>query len=195
MSKENNSSPARWISLGFLFFAVIVVMGCTPESPKPKEFDSGIKGPQMIVEPDVIRLGIATFLGAEIVFRGREFDPEEKIMIVLSGDDTVNKDVSIPFCFGKTDKDGSFTAEVDKREKIINVLRADFKFGKKGASVVISEPPIPLGNYIAEAVGYKSDKKAACKITLVKPSLVDRIKDFAGGVLGKIEHEEGIQSE
>ena len=84
---------------------------------------------------------------------------------------------------------------MNNREKIINVLRADFKFGKKGASVVISEPPIPLGNYIAEAVGYKSDRKATCRITLVKPSLVYRIKDFAGGVLGKIEHEEGIQSD
>lgn len=195
MKRETNSSLTRWISLGILFFAVIATMGCAPESPKPKEFDSSVKGPQMIVEPDQVRLGIATFLGTKIVFRGREFDSEEKIMIVLSGDDEANKEVSIPFCFGKTDKDGSFTAEVNKREKIINVLRADFKFGKKGASVVISEPPIPLGNYKAEAVGYKSDKKATCRITLVKPSLVDRIKDFAGGVLGKIEHEEGIQSE
>ena len=109
MKKGNNNSITRWISFGFLFLAVTMMIGCAPESPKPKEFDSSIKGPQMIVEPDVIRLGIATFLGAKIVFRGREFDSEEKIMIVLSGDDEGNKEVSIPFCFGKTDKNGNFT--------------------------------------------------------------------------------------
>jgi hypothetical protein len=195
MKKGNNSSIVRWISLGFLFFAVTVMIGCAPESPKPKEFDSAIKGPQLIVEPEIVRLGVAKLLGTKIIFRGKGLAPEEKIMIVLSGVEEGNRDVSVPFCFGKTDKDGNFTAEVDKREKIINVLQADINFGKKGASVVISTPPIPEGKYTAEVVGYRSNRKAACEILLVKPTFTDRLKDWLAGLLGKIEHEEGIQSE
>jgi hypothetical protein len=195
MRKGNNSSMIRWISLGFLFFAVTVMIGCTSESPKPKEFDSSIKGPQLIVEPDVVRLGVAKLLGTKIIFRGRGLGSGEKLMIVLSGSEERNRDVGIPLCFGKTDKDGSFTAEVDKREKIINVLQADINFGKKGASIVISRPPIPEGRYTAEVMGYKSNKKASCEIVLVKPTFTDRLKDWLAGLLGKIEHEEGIQSE
>jgi hypothetical protein len=195
MKKGNNNSIIICISLGFLFFAFTIMIGCAPESPKPKEFDSTVQGPQLIVEPDVVRLGVAKLLGTEIIFRGKGLGPEEKVMIVLSGVEDGNRNVSVPFCFGKTDKDGNFTAEVDKREKIINILQADINFGKKGASVVISMPPIPTGKYSAEVMGYKSNKKAACEIVLVKPTFVDRLKDWLAGLLGKIEHEEGIQSD
>ena len=46
----------------------------------PKEFDSKTTGPQMIVEPDSIRLGIARLKDTEIIFKGKGFQPEDSVL-------------------------------------------------------------------------------------------------------------------
>jgi len=192
MKEKGQSSRIRWFSGIILIIALMVVAGCGSEAPKPKEFDSAVEGPQMIVEPDVVRLGVAKLVGTEITFRGKGFDPDEKIMVVLSGNEENNMEISVPVGFGKTDENGMFKAIVEKREKIFNILRADVNFGEKGASIVIMGPPIPPGTYTAEAFGYNSEKKATCQLTFNEPTIADQTKDWLGSLLGKIEYEEEI---
>jgi hypothetical protein len=192
MKEKVQSSKIRWCNGILLIITLIMIAGCGSEAPKPKDFNSAVEGPQLIVEPDVIRLGVAKLVGTEIIFRGKGFDPDEKIMVVLSGNEEDNREVSIPVGFGKTDENGLFKAIVEKREKIFNILRADVNFGEKGASIVIMGPPIPTGMYTAEAFGYNSEKKATCLLTFNKPTVTDQTKDWLGSLLGKIEYEEGI---
>ncbi len=192
MKEKGQSSRKRCFNGIMLIIALMVIAGCESETQKPKDFDSAVEGPQLIVEPDVIRLGVAKLVGTEIIFRGKGFDPDEKIMVVLSGNEEENREVNIPIGFGKTDENGLFKAIVEKREKIFNILRADVNFGEKGASIVIMGPPIPAGTYTAEAFGYNSEKKATCQLTFNKPTVMDKTKDWLGSLLGKIEYEEGV---
>ena len=192
MKEKGQSSRSRCFPGIMMIIALMIIAGCGSEVTKPKDFDSAVEGPQLIVEPDVIRLGVAKLVGTEIIFRGKGFDPDEKIMVVLSGNEEDNREISVPVGFGKADENGLFRAVVEKREKIFNILRADVNFGEKGASIVIMGPPIPTGTYTAEAFGYNSEKKASCTLTFNEPTVTDQTKDWLGSLLGKIEYEEEI---
>jgi hypothetical protein len=63
-------------------FLILLVVGCATAQ---KEFDPNIKGPQVIAEPDRIRLGIARVMGMEIVFMGKGFQPGDSVFVTLVG--------------------------------------------------------------------------------------------------------------
>jgi hypothetical protein len=182
----------RWLSSeicikgGLIFISLILMLvGC---ASSPKEFDPKITGPQLIVEPDTIRLGVAKVMGTQIVFRGKGFVPEDSVFISLVGVKKKVQVVNVPIADGNVDKNGAFTAKVGTLAKVGELLRAEIGSNKKMENVIIlSEPPIPEGVYTARAVSMESDKKAECKLVIKGPSVLDRLKDWMGGLLGKIK--------
>ena len=172
----------------FFLFAVLALLSLAAGCGGPvHRLDETLAGPQLVVNPDVLRLGVAKVLKTDIVFSGAGFSPEEKIMVVLRGDDPGTKDAVVPLGYGTADARGRFTVTVEKKMKIYNLLNADVTFGEKGAIVLVSGPPVPAGDYTARATGYSSDRRAACTMTLAPPSFFDRIKDRIARMLGKIE--------
>ena len=188
MLKNRHGFPFFGSLAGHLVILTALMMtgGCSSE---PAQFDKSIEGPQLIVQPESVSLGVAKLLKTQIIFKGIGFKPGEKFMIVLSGAEKTTIQVAVPLSFGKVGKDSAFVTEVEKKTKIFNLLRGDVHFGEKGAIVLITDSPVPAGRYIAKATGYESDKTAQCEITLKPPSLIDKIKDWLGGLLGKIEKE------
>jgi len=187
----------RWLSKeaclkGGLISVIIIfmVMGCATAK---KEFDPNVKGPQMIVEPETIRLGVAKVMGTQFVFKGKGFQPEDSVFINLLGVKTKDKVVDIPIADADVDKNGYFTAQIggDQTSLIIKIgvlLRAKIGTNKKGdTTIIITQPPIPEGVYALKAVSMESDKTAECKLTIKGPSFMDSIKDWIGGLMGKIE--------
>ena len=171
-------------------FVVFMLMGCATAQ---KEFDPAFKGPQMIVEPETIRLGVAKVIDTQIVFRGKGFQPEDSVFINLLGVKTKDKVGDIPIADADVDKNGYFTAQIggDQTSLMVKIgvlLRAKTGLNKKGKTkIIVTQPPIPEGVYTLRAVSMDSDKTAECKLTIKGPSILDRIKDWIGGLLGKIE--------
>ena len=174
------------ISIIFIF----MVTGCATAQ---KEFDAKITGPQMIIEPDTIRLGVVKVLGTQIVFMGKGFQPEDSVFISLLGVKTKDQVVDIPIADGDVDSTGHFNVELDSDFtamvfKIGVLLRAKTGLNEKGEKyIIITQPPIPEGIYTVRAVSMESDKTAECKLTIKGPSILDRMKDWMGGLMGKIE--------
>ena len=109
---------------GGLISLVVVFMfiGC---ASSPKDFDDAIKGPQMIVEPETIRLGIAKLKDTEIVFKGKGFQPEDSVFIELLGVKQNDKTVNIPVADGNVDKNGYFAAKVSILVKVSELMGLD----------------------------------------------------------------------
>ena len=165
-------------------FLVLVFAGC---AAAPKGFDPGISGPQMIVEPGAISLGVATLTKTPIFFKGKGFQPGDSVFINLLGVKKDGKSVDVPVADGNVGKDGLFTAKVGTLVKISEMLRARLGSNKKMENIIIvTQPPMPPGVYTARAVSMESDKTAECKIVVKAPSFMDRFKDWMGGLLGKI---------
>jgi hypothetical protein len=71
----------------------------------------------------------------------------------------------------------------------MEILRGDVGFDEKFQNVVIIyQPPIPKGVYTIKVTSMLSDRTAESKLTVKGPSLVDRLKDWIGGLTGKIQH-------
>ncbi|MDY6880821.1 MAG: hypothetical protein V2J25_06575 [Desulfatiglans sp.] len=177
----SNRIPVKGVlcALILLFF-----IGCAASA---KEFNPDIAGPQMIVQPEVIRLGIAKLKDTEILFRGKGFQPEDSVFIKMLGVKKEGKVVDIPIADGEVDQQGFFTAKVSTLVKISELLRAKIGSNEKMENIVIvTQPPIAEGNYSVIAVSMESDKKAECQLLIKGPSLLDRLKDWIGGLLGKI---------
>jgi hypothetical protein len=164
---------------------IFMFIGC---ASSPKEFDPNITGPQMIVQPDTIRLGVARMKDTKIVFSGKGFQPEDSVFVKLLGVDKNGKKVDVPIADGNVDKNGYFTAEVGTLVKIAELLRAKLGSNEKMETIVIiTQPPIPEGTYTAKAVSMESESEAQCELIIKGPSLMDRLKDWIGGLLGKIQ--------
>jgi len=173
--------------------SIIVIFMVTDCATAQKEFDTKITGPQMIIEPDTIRLGVAKVMGTQIVFMGKGFQPEDSVFISLLGVKTKDQVVDIPIADGDVDNNGYFNVELGSDLiamvfKIGVLLRAKSGVNEKGEKfIIISQPPIPEGIYTVKAVSMESDKTAECKLTIKGPSILDRMKDWMGGLMGKIE--------
>jgi hypothetical protein len=168
-------------------FLILLIVGC---GNAQKEFDPNIKGPQMIAEPNEIRLGIARVMGMEIVFKGQGFQPGDSVFVTLMGVKKREAVVDIPIADGEVDRDGYFKAEIGKLGKISELLRVELGENEKLETIIIvTQPPIPEGVYTARAVSMESDKKAECQLVLKGPSILDRFKDWMGKVFGKIVKE------
>jgi hypothetical protein len=160
----------------------MMVSGCA--SP-PKTLDPSISGPQVIVNPETLRLGVAKVLDTKIVFEGSGFNSNDSIYIELSGPNQTKLVVAE----GLIQPAGGFKAEVSKLTKITEILRADagFEINKKYKEfVIITQPPIPEGVYTAKVICMKSTMTAETKLTVKGPSILDSTKDLLGRMLGKI---------
>ncbi len=177
---------ALWVRGGLISLVVIFMfIGC---ASSPKDFDPNISGPQIIVEPDTIRLGVARMKDTKIVFKGKGFQPEDSVFVKLLGVDKNGTKVDVPIADGNVDKSGNFTAEVGTLVKITELLRAKLGSNEKMENIVIiTQPPIPTGTYTAKAVSMESDKEAECELVIKGPSLLDSLKDWIGGLMGKIQ--------
>lgn len=180
----------KWLSSrmhvkGVLVCAIVLIfIGCAASA---KEFNPDIAGPQLIVEPEVISLGIAKLKDTQIVFRGKGFQPEDSVFIKILGVKKDGKVVNVPIADGEVDQKGFFTAKVSTLVKISELLRAKIGSNEKMENIiVVTRPPIATGTYSVMAISMESDKKAECKLLVKGPSLLDRLKDWIGGLLGKI---------
>lgn len=165
--------------------ALVTFMGC---AGTPKEFDPKMSGPQMIVDPECVSLGVATLSKTPIVFRGKGFQPGDSVFINLMGVKKGDQVVNVPIADAEVDKDGLFTAKVGTLVKVTEFLRGQLGTGKNMENIiVITQPPMPAGIYTAKAVSMESNKTAECKLEVKEPSWWDSIKDWMGGLMGKIE--------
>jgi hypothetical protein len=186
MSTRKKGSFWKLVVSVFLILigGVFVLSGC---SSPPKKLDPSVSGPQLIVNPESIRLGVAKVLDSKIVFDGSGFKPKDSIFIELLGPNQTKLVVAEALI----QPDGTFKAEVSKLTKITEILRADagFEINKKYKEfVIITQPPIPGGVYTAKVTCMSSDMTAETKLTVKGPSIVDSTKDLLGRMLGKIRY-------
>jgi len=180
MSKQMKGLSRRLMILACL----VILFGC---ANSPKKLDPSISGPQVIVNPQTIRLGIAKVLDTKILFEGSGFKPKDSIYIELLGPNQTKLVVAESLI----QPDGTFKAEVSKLTRITEILRADasFEIEKKYKEfVIITQPPIPEGVYIAKVMCMSSDMTAETKLTVKGPSILNSTKDFLGKMLGKIRY-------
>ena len=181
----------RWLrDTGFLkgglifVFFVFLLMGC---ATAPGGLDPNIKGPQVVVQPEAITLGVVTVVQTPIIFNGKGFQPDDSVFIELLGVDKKGEKVNVPIADANVDSNGCFTAKVSTLVKVTELLRAKLGSNKKmETTIIITQPTIPPGVYIAKAVSMESDAKADCKFTLMAPYSWDKFKDWVGVKKGKI---------
>jgi hypothetical protein len=163
---------------------VFLILGC---SGSVKTLDMTVEGPQMIVNPQTVRVGIARIIDTSIVFSGAGFEPDDSVFITLLDVPMNGEKVDLAIADGNVGKDGIFHAPVGKLTKISDFLRAELGTNKKGENApVITRPPMPPGIYTARATSMLADIKAECPLEVKGPSLFDKIKDWLGVKMGKI---------
>jgi hypothetical protein len=169
---------------------VFISPGCA--SP-PKTLDRSITGPQVIVNPDSIRLGVAKLMDTIIVFEGSGFKPGDSMFITLIGPNETKAIVAE----GPIKPDGTFKVElgkssINKLTKAMEILKADIVSNEKFEPVVvISQPPIPKGVYTLKVTSMLSNLTAEAKLMVKGPTIIDSVMDWIGGLTGKIEHKKG----
>ena len=182
---KNNFKKVLTIISLLIFSTIFLISGC---SEAVKTLDQGIKGPQLIVNPGTVRLGIAKMKGTKIVFSGSGFEPGDSVFIKLLNVPVNGKNVDLSVAAADVEKNGTFNAKVGVLTKISDFLRAKLGSNEKNENIIIvKNPPMSTGAYTARAVSMLSDKNATCNLTVKGPSLMDRVKDWLGKLLGKIE--------
>ncbi|MGA2467323.1 MAG: hypothetical protein ABSH06_23615 [Thermodesulfobacteriota bacterium] len=165
-----------------IFACLIIVFGCA--SP-PKTLDPSVTGPQVIVNPECIRLGVVKMRDTNIVFEGSGFKPGDSVLITLAGP----SETKVIAAEAPIQKDGTFKATVLPLTKIMEFLRADVTFDEKFQNVVvISQPPIPKGVYTAKVESMISKQTAETKLSVKGKTVIDSFKDWIGKLKGKIQH-------
>ncbi|OHE21465.1 MAG: hypothetical protein A2Z43_05320 [Syntrophobacterales bacterium RBG_19FT_COMBO_59_10] len=165
---------------------LIFTLGC---SAAPKVLDRSLSGPQLVMNPQVIPLGVAKLMDTNIVFEGSGFKPGDSVFVSLIG----KNDVNTSLVLAKVEQDGTFRAEVGqsslaKLAKITGILRANVRTNEKFDSVVVlTGPTIPAGAYTARATSLLSPLTAEIPVTVAAPTFLNRIVDGIGGILGKID--------
>ena len=159
-------------------------MGC---ATAPGGLDPNIKGPQVVVQPEAVTLGVASVTRTPIVFMGKGFQPDDSVFIELLGVEKKGEKVNVPIADAEVDANGCFTAKVSTLVKVTELLRAKLGSNKKmETTIIITQPTIPPGVYTAKAVSMESDAKADCKLNLMAPYSWDKFKDRIGVRKGKI---------
>lgn len=184
-------------SILIILACMLIVLGC---SSPPKKLDSSISGPQLIVNPGCIRLGVVKLMGTKIafvelkptniVFEGSGFKPKDSVFITLTG----TNQTKIVVAEAPIQPDGTFKAEVSKLTKITEILRADagFEINEKYEEfIIITQPPIPKGIYIAKVTCMSSNLTAETKLTVKGPSIFNGLMDWLGKKKGKIRDRRG----
>lgn len=164
---------------------IFMLAGC---AKSPKTFDPGMKGPQVMVEPESVSLGVVALAKTPIVFKGKGFDPEDSVFVKLLNVKQGDKTVDLPIAEGEVDKEGNFLAPVGTISKVSDLLRAQIGSNEKMETVIIiTQPPIPAGTYTAKAISFNSDETATCSITFKEPLLFDATMDLLGKLSGKVK--------
>ncbi len=172
------------VSRLMIFMCLIGVSGCA--SP-PKTLDPSVSGPQLVVNPECIRLGVVKMRDTNIVFEGSGFNPGDSVLITLTGPN----DTKVIAAEAPIQKDGTFKAVVPPLTKIMEFLRADVTFDEKFQNVVvISQPPIPKGVYTAKVESMVSKQTADTKLTVKGKTVIDSLKDWIGKLKGRIQYKE-----
>ena len=161
---------------------LIAVLGCA--SP-PKTLDPSASGPQLIVNPETVRLGVVKMRDTNIAFEGSGFKPGDSVLITLTGPN----ETKVIAAEAPIQKDGTFKAVVPPLTKIMEFLRADVTFDEKFQNVVvISQPPIPKGVYTAKVESMVSKQTAETKLTVKGKTVIDSLKDWIGKLKGRIQY-------
>ena len=164
---------------------LIIVWGCTST---PKTLDPSVSGPQAIVNPETIRLSVSKLKDTNIVFEGSGFKSGDSVLVTLLGPNETRVFVAE----APIKPDGTFKAPVPPLTRFMEILRADVTFDEKFQNVVvISQPPIPKGVYTARVGSMISKQTAETKLTVKGPSIIDSLKDWIGGLTGKIKYKKG----
>lgn len=180
---ERNTSKII-CSLLIIAAGCFLLLGCKGVNKLSPDTDA----PQMVVNPDIIRLGVAHVTGTDIIFEGSGFKPDDSVFISLVGPDNLQ----VAIADGNVYRDGTFRAKVTPLAKITGILKANITgtYGADGTYrqiLVITREPIPPGVYKAIARGMISNQQAEADFTVSKPALTDRIKDWLGVKMGKIQ--------
>jgi hypothetical protein len=172
--------------LGIVTLACFVIIsGC---SSPPKKLDPSQSGPQVIGNPETIRLGVAKLAKkTNLVFEGSGFKPGDSIFITLFGPNETKAIVAE----APIQPEGTFKATVPPLTKVMEILRGDITFNDKFENViVISQPPIPKGVYTAKVTSMLSNLTAETKLNVKGPTVIDSLTDWLGKVTGKIQYKE-----
>ena len=173
--------------LGIITLACfMMVSGC---SSPPKKLDPSISGPQLIVNPETIRLGVVKMRDTNIVFEGSGFQSKagDSVLITLTGPN----ETKVIAAEAPIKPDGTFKAPVPALTKIMEFLRADVTFNEKFENVVmISQPPIPKGVYTAKVESMISKQTAETNLTVKGKTVIDSLKDWIGKLKGRIQYKE-----
>src|SRR4030066_491369 len=94
-------------------------------------------------------------------------------------------DIKVVVAYSRFYPDGKFTAKVTPLAKVTGILKASITGtfavdGRYNQILVITQDPIPAGEYTAVAIGMISNQKAEAKFTIGKPNLIDKVKDWLG---------------
>ena len=177
---------AIWMK-GLLVTLLLIFMtaGC---AKSPRTFDPALKGPQVMVEPESVSLGVVTLVKTPIVFKGKGFDPNDSVFVSILNVKKGDKTVDLPIAEGEADKDGNFTAPVGTISKVSDILNAQIASNENLETVIIvNQSTIPAGTYTAKAISFNSDETATCEITFKEPLLLDAMMDMLGRLSGKVK--------
>ncbi|MCX8117148.1 MAG: hypothetical protein N3G78_04345 [Desulfobacterota bacterium] len=183
-----NTKRRNWGFWGFVLF--ILLAGC---SNTPNTLDRTLSGPQVVVHPGSIRLGVAKLMDTVIVFEGSGFKPGDSIFISLHGPQETKAIVAE----ANIQPDGTFRAELGKSPiakltKAMEILKADIVPNERFEPVVvISQPPIPTGDYKVRVNSMLSPLSAETTLKVKGPTVIDRLMDWIGKLTGKIEEKKG----
>ena len=187
---SNQKKVGSWKLM--ILVCLFIVWGC---ASNPKTLDRSITGPQLIVNPESIRLGVVKLMGTKIafvelkptniVFEGSGFKPKDSVFVTLIGPN----ETKVVVAEAPIQPDGTFQAEVSKLTKITEFLKADAGFEikeKYEEFIIITQPPIPEGVYTAKVTCMSSDLTAETKLTVKGPSTFNSLMDWLGKKKGKI---------
>jgi len=187
---SNQKKVGSWKLM--ILVCLFIVWGC---ASNPKTLDRSITGPQLIVNPESIRLGVVKLMGTKIafvelkptniVFEGSGFKPKDSVFVTLIGPN----ETKVVVAEAPIQPDGTFQAEVSKLTKITEFLKADAGFEikeKYEEFIIITQPPIPEGVYTAKVTCMSSDLTAETKLMVKGPSTFNSLMDWLGKKKGKI---------
>ena len=175
------------VLVSLMSVCLLMLSGC---SSPPKKLDPSKSGPQVIVNPESIRLGVAKLMATNIVFEGAGFKPGDSIFITLLGP----KEAKAIVAEAPIKSDGTFKAELgeslmSKLTKVMEILRGDIVADEKFQPiVVITQPPIPEGIYTVKVTSMLSTMTAETKLNVKGPTVIDSLTDWLGKLTGKIQY-------
>ena len=172
------------LKLGMFAILILVIFGCAPKKTEIEGIYTDYQGPQIAVEPYIVRLGISTLLKTPIQIGGMGFDPGDSVFVDIVGG--AGKDrVSIPVDSWLVSDKGAFKLLISNEIKMMELLRLDLDPADR--KPIIVRDTIPPGAYVIKAESVKSGKKAECVIQFEAPSKMDRLKDWIQVKLRKIK--------